>query len=93
MSKAVANKNPDNLPAPVVSFANIDDELMRNAFIALALSILRDGMISSDCKYFIFQGMLNNLKDMGCPQDKGEVFRNAMNEAIKKFSVTSDFMG
>ena len=94
MSKAVANKSQDNLPAPpATAFETVDDALMRDAFTALSLSILRDNMITSDTKYFIFQGMMENLKKMGCPQDKGEVFRNAMNEAIKKFSITSDFMG
>lgn len=84
---------PQNTLAPPFEEGVISDELMRDAFTALSLSVLRDFMISSDTKYFIFEGMMSNLRKMNHPPEEIEAFRNGMNVAIAKFSRTSSFMG
>lgn len=84
-------KKQDNL-SPFTE-EQIPDAMMRDAFIALSLSVLRDGWISSDTKYFIFDGMMKNLEGAGYSVEQREQFRTAMNIAAQRFSVTNNFMG
>lgn len=71
----------------------IPENMVKDAFSALALSVLGEFFLSGDSKYFIFQGMLSNLEKMNYSEKEIEKFKVAVNEAIKKFHKPNDFMG
>lgn len=72
---------------------SIPDEMFKDAFAALTISILKEFMMSSDSKYFLFQGMLYNLEKMGYTKEEMENFTSCMDVAFKKFHKPNDFMG
>lgn len=64
-----------------------------NAFTALAVGIMKDGMTSSDTKYFMFLAMMNNLKKIGYSDEALKEFRGAMVQSQAAFTTKNDFMG
>jgi len=72
---------------------NIPDSMIKDAFPALALSILNEYFLSGDTKYFIFQGMLHNLEKMNYSAEEIEEFRKAINVCFAKFHKPNGFMG
>lgn len=72
---------------------NIPDKMVKDAFPALALSILQEYFLSGDTKVVIFQGMLHNLEKMNYSKEEIEEFRKAVNVCFDKFHKPNGFMG
>jgi hypothetical protein len=73
---------------------DLPEKMMKDAFIALTLSLLGEFFLSGDTKMVVLQGMLGNLKDTGRYTEKEiDDFRECMNKVIKMFMTKNDFMG
>jgi hypothetical protein len=72
---------------------NIPEQMIKDGFAALSISILNEYFLSGDTKVVIFQGMLHNLKNMGHKNEDIEEFRKAINECFRKFHKPNGFMG
>jgi hypothetical protein len=71
----------------------VTDKMMADCFKALALSILGEFFMSSDTKYFIFMGMLNNLEKVGYTEEQIDIIRERTNRIIQTYHTKNDFMG
>lgn len=69
------------------------DKMLADCFKALMMSIIGDSFMSSDAKYFIFTGMLTNLKQAGYSAEQIEAIREKMNIIIQRYNKKNDFMG
>jgi len=72
---------------------NIPENMVKDAFPALALAILQEYFLSGDTKKFMFYGMLSNLKKMGYSENEIEDFKKGVNECFAKFHKPNGFMG
>jgi hypothetical protein len=71
----------------------IPDNMIKDAFAALTLSILHDMWLSTDTKQMIFYGMIGNLEQMNHSEEDMVKFKAAVNTAFKTFHKPNDFMG
>lgn len=71
----------------------IPDSMVKDAFPALALSILQEYFLSGDTKVCIFHEMLHNLEKMNYSKEEIEEFRKAVNLCFAKFHKPNGFMG
>ena len=72
---------------------NISDQVFQDCFIALTLSMLQQSLLSSDHKFFIIQGMYENLKEKGYNEKQMEWIENAMKKIVSRFNIKNDFVG
>lgn len=72
---------------------NIPENMIKDAFPALALAILQEWMMSGITKELIFAAMVGNLKKMGYAEEELEEFKKAVNECFAKFHKPNGFMG
>ena len=66
---------------------------MKDAFVALSLSIMRETFMSSDTKYFIFLRMKGNLEEMGYDEKSIQIFLQAVDKARANHTTANNFMG
>ena len=66
---------------------------MKDAFVALSLSLMREMFLSSDTKYFIFLGMKHNLEEMGYDAKSIKTFLEAVDKARANHTTVNNFMG
>lgn len=71
----------------------IGTETMADCFVALCLSTLRQWLLSSDSKYFIFHDMLDILEKKGYSEEQMNSVRLAMQLIVEKYNVKNSFMG
>lgn len=95
MGKEVSNIADAQLTILSESVAKkkIPDKMMRDAFMALSVSIFQEFFLSSDTKFFLFNGMKVNLQEMGYSDEEMKDFVDAFNEAVKQFNQKNSFMG
>lgn len=72
---------------------NVPENMVKDAFPALALAILQEYFLSGDTKKFMFYGMLSNLEKMGYSKNEVEEFKKGVNECFAKFHKPNGFMG
>lgn len=72
---------------------NIPENMIKDAFPALALAILQEWMMSGITKELIFAAMVGNLEKMGYSKEELESFKKAVNECFDKFHKPNGFMG
>jgi hypothetical protein len=48
----------------VLRECNIPEHMLNDAFCALLISLVRQPLMSSDCKYFVIQSMYDNLNGL-----------------------------
>lgn len=71
----------------------IPDNMIKDAFAALALAVLQDFWLSGDTKTMLFHDTISNLKQMNYSEEDIEKFRVALNKTYKKFHKPNGFMG
>ena len=71
----------------------IGSEVMSDCFVALCLSTLRQWLLSSDSKYFIFSDMFGILKEKGYTDEQIQDIKAAMQLIIEKYNTYNEFMG
>ena len=71
----------------------IGTEVMSDCFVALCLSTLRQWLLSSDSKYFIFSDMFDILSKRGYTIEQINEIKMAMQLIIEKYNIKNDFMG
>lgn len=76
-----------------VFMGNLPEKIIKDAFVSLALSVLKEPMMTSDTKFFIFNGMFSNLKKMGYSDEDIEKFGAGIEKAKKAFMTVNSFMG
>jgi hypothetical protein len=72
---------------------NIPENMIKDAFPALALAILQEWMMSGITKQLIFESMMGNLKKMNYQEEEIDEFKKAVNECFAKFHKPNGFMG
>lgn len=72
---------------------NIPENMIKDAFPALALAILNEWMMSGITKQLIFSAMIGNLEKMNYSEEELEEFKKAINECFAKFHKPNGFMG
>jgi len=70
----------------------IGDRVMADCFIALCLSVIRQWLLSSDHKFFIFNGMLKMLETKYSEQEVDKI-KQGLQIIIEKYNVYNDFVG
>ena len=70
----------------------IGDRVMADCFITLCLSVIRQWLLSSDHKFFIFNGMLNMLETKYSEQEVDRI-KQGLQIIIEKYNVYNDFVG
>ena len=79
---------------PIDFKVNVSNQLCRDAFFALTMSIFEEWFFSSDTKHLIFSNMVEKLKESGFySKEELNEFVLKFNEAMKKFNKTNSFMG
>ena len=79
---------------PIDFKVNVSNQLCRDAFFALTMSIFEEWFLSSDTKYLIFSNMVAKLKESGFySKEELNEFIEKFNEAMKKFNTSNSFMG
>jgi len=72
---------------------NIPENMIKDAFPALALAILNEWMLSGFTKQMLFEDMVSNLKKMNYQEEELKEFKKAINECFAKFHKPNGFMG
>ena len=70
----------------------IGDRVMADCFITLCLSIIRQWLLSSDHKFFIFHDMLKMLETKYSKQEVDKI-KQGLQIIIEKYNVYNDFVG
>jgi len=70
----------------------IGDRVMADCFISLCLSVIRQWLLSSDHKFFIFNGMLKMLETKYSEQEVDKI-KQGLQIIIEKYNVYNDFVG
>ena len=87
----------EQLEKPVNLTQNVRDklgsEVMSDCFVALCLSTLRQFLLSSHSKYFIFSDMFDILEKKGYTTEQINDIKTAMQLIIDKYNTTNSFMG
>ena len=71
----------------------IGSEVMSDCFVALCLSTLRQFLLSSNSKHFIFSDMFDILKEKGYTTEQINDIKVAMQLIIEKYNTYNNFMG
>lgn len=87
------NKKTETSNIDVWRGCAIPDNMIKDAFAALTLSILHEMWLSTDTKQMIFSDMVRNLEKMNYSAEDMDKFKSAVNEAFQKFHKPNDFMG
>lgn len=72
---------------------NIPENMIKDAFPALALAILNEWMMSGITKQLIFEAMIGNLEKMNYSKEQLDEFKKAVNVCFAKFHKPNGFMG
>ena len=87
----------EELEKPVNLTQNVKDklgsEVMSDCFVALCLSTLRQFLLSSHSKYFIFSDMFDILGKKGYSPEQIQDIKAAMQLIIDKYNTSNSFMG
>jgi hypothetical protein len=84
------NKLPEVKQENAIS---LPDGMINDAFTALCLSILGEFFMSGTTKYFIFQGMLDNLEKKGYSKEDMNKFKEATQRIFDTYHKPNSFMG